>query len=71
MRELIAAAQGQGYHTLIGAIDSQNNASVRLHAALGFDWCGRIRHAGFKFGRWLDLDFYQLLLPTPEEPVDG
>ncbi|MEG1282272.1 MAG: GNAT family N-acetyltransferase, partial [Comamonas sp.] len=25
----------------------------------------------FKFGRWLDLALYQLLLPTPAQPVDG
>jgi phosphinothricin acetyltransferase len=32
---------------------------------------GTIRQAGFKFGRWLDLGFYQLVLDTPEQPVDG
>jgi phosphinothricin acetyltransferase len=26
---------------------------------------------GFKFGRWLDLAFWQLTLDTPAEPVDG
>lgn len=71
LRELIAAAKGQGYHMMIGGIDSANAASVRLHIALGFSHCATIRQAGFKFGRWLDLEFYQLLLPTPERPVDG
>jgi L-amino acid N-acyltransferase len=33
--------------------------------------CGTVRHAGFKFGRWLDLAFYQRILGTPEHPVDG
>ena len=32
---------------------------------------GTVREAGFKFGRWLDLEFWQLLLPTPEHPVAG
>jgi L-amino acid N-acyltransferase YncA len=32
---------------------------------------GTIEQAGFKFGRWLDLGFYQLLLAVPDCPVDG
>ena len=32
---------------------------------------GTIRHAGFKFGRWLDLGFWQLVLDTPRTPRDG
>jgi phosphinothricin acetyltransferase len=71
MQELIAAAQQQGYHTLIGGIDIDNRASIALHTRLGFMHAGTIRQAGFKFGRWLDLAFYQLLLPTPAHPVDG
>jgi L-amino acid N-acyltransferase YncA len=71
MRELIAAAAAQGYHTLIGGIDVNNRASIALHLKLGFTHCGTIRQAGFKFGRWLDLAFYQLLLATPTQPSDG
>lgn len=71
LQEVIEAAQGQEYHVLIGAIDSSNAASIRFHEALGFVHCGTIRQAGFKFGRWLDLAFYQLLLGTPRNPVDG
>jgi len=71
MRELIAAARAQGYHTLIGAIDSSNEVSIGLHERLGFQRGGTIRQAGFKFGRWLDLVWYQLLLDTPAHPQDG
>lgn len=71
LNEIVAAAQTQGYHTVIGGIDSTNAASIRLHEAAGFMLCGTVKHAGFKFGRWLDLVFYQKLLPTPVEPRDG
>jgi phosphinothricin acetyltransferase len=71
MKEIMAAAQGQYYHTLVGVIDSSNTVSIRLHEALGFACCGTIRQAGFKFGRWLDVLFYQLILPTPSQPADG
>ncbi|HUL81408.1 MAG TPA: GNAT family N-acetyltransferase, partial [Gammaproteobacteria bacterium] len=45
--------------------------SIALHEKLGFHHAGTVRDAGFKFGRWLDLAFYQLLLPTPVDPRDG
>lgn len=71
MRELIAAARAQGYHTLIGAIDSGNQVSIALHERLGFQRGGTLRQVGFKFGRWLDVVWYQLLLDTPAAPQDG
>lgn len=71
LEELIKTAQDQQYHALIGGIDSQNAASIRLHERFGFQHAGTLRQVGFKFGRWLDLDFYQLLLHTPTDPQDG
>jgi L-amino acid N-acyltransferase YncA len=71
LKEIIAAAQTQNYHTLVGVIDASNLVSVRLHEAYGFTCCGTIRQAGFKFGRWLNVLFYQLILPTPSQPADG
>jgi phosphinothricin acetyltransferase len=55
----------------VGAIDAGNAASIALHLKLGFTHAGTIRHAGFKFGRWLDAAFYQLILDTPADPRDG
>jgi len=71
LQEIITAAQRQDYHVLVGAIDASNAVSMRLHEALGFTPCGTIRQAGFKFNRWLDLVFYQLILATPGAPKDG
>jgi phosphinothricin acetyltransferase len=71
MRHLVACATGQNYHAMIGVVDGSNTASVSLHERLGFIRAGVIRQAGFKFGRWLDVEFFQLLLPTPGNPVDG
>lgn len=71
LEALIAAAREQDYHALIGAIDAENQASLALHERLGFTHCGTIRQVGFKFGRWLDLSFYQLILATPLQPLDG
>lgn len=68
---IIRLAEGQGFHTLIGGIDSGNAASRRLHEKHGFALAGTIAQAGFKFGRWLDLMFYQRILAGPEQPADG
>lgn len=71
LADLIEAAQARGCHCLVGVIDADNAGSIALHEKLGFTRGGGLQQAGFKFGRWLDLAFYQLLLPTPVEPVDG
>ena len=71
MQELIARARQQQYHVLVGGIDIANAVSVRMHERLGFNHAGTIRQSAFKFGRWLDLGFYQLVLETPANPVDG
>lgn len=70
MRRLIQSATEQQLHTLIGGIDAANADSVAFHQKLGFVHTGTIKEAGFKFGRWLDLAFYQLILPTPRTPSD-
>jgi L-amino acid N-acyltransferase len=71
LKEIIAAAEKQDYHVMIGGIDAANAVSIKLHESLGFTHAGTVQHAGFKFGRWLDLAFYQLILRTPAAPVDG
>lgn len=71
LQAVIDAARSQAYHVLVGGIDSQNSISIRLHERFGFHYAGTIRQAGFKFGRWLDLAFYQLVLETPAQPVEG
>jgi L-amino acid N-acyltransferase len=68
---LVDQARAQQYHNIVGGIDADNYPSQALHRKCGFLLCGRIRHAGYKFGRWLDLDFYQRLLDTPDDPKDG
>lgn len=71
MQKLIEKAIEQEYHLMIGGIDAVNSASISLHETLGFNHAGTIMQAGFKFGRWLDLAFYQLILSTPHEPIGG
>ena len=71
LADLVERATRLGYHTLIGGISADQEASIRLHERLGFSRVAHFRQTGFKFGRWLDLAFYQLILRTPAAPVDG
>jgi L-amino acid N-acyltransferase len=59
---LIQAARERGMHALIASVDAANEASLRLHRSFGFEEVARFREVGFKFGRWLDLVFLELLL---------
>ena len=71
LKRLVECATIQDYHVIVAAIDKQNAQSISLHEKLGFTHAGTIAQAGFKFGRWLDLAFYQLILKTPGQPEDG
>ena len=64
MLALIDHARTNDVHVLIGAIESENTASIRLHETLGFRVAGRYSEVGRKFGRWLDLTSMELKLPV-------
>lgn len=51
-----------GFHSAIATIALPNEASVRLHEKFGFERAGHIREAGFKFGRWFDVGYWQRML---------
>ncbi len=68
LKEIIDCAVKENYHAIVAGIDADNKISILLHEKLGFQHAGTIKQAGYKFGRWLDLSFYQLVLKTPYEP---
>lgn len=62
--ELLARCEAMGFRQVIAVIGdgAVNLASARLHAAMGFSECGRIKGSGFKFGRWCDTLLMQRAL---------
>ena len=62
LQELIAAARQLGYHALIAGADTEQAGSLALHAKFGFETIGRFRQVGFKFDRWLDVIYMELIL---------
>jgi L-amino acid N-acyltransferase len=59
---LIGKAKKDGYHTMIAGIDASNQKSCDLHKKLGFNEAGRFKEVGYKFDKWLDLVFMQIML---------
>jgi len=62
MQHVIQMGKDIGFHTIISAITTDNEVSVRMHEKMGFKLCGNMEEVGFKFGRYLDCLFYQLLI---------
>lgn len=63
LTRLIEIAAGTGFRQMIAVIgDSGQSASIGLHRAMGFTFCGTIHSVGWKNGRWLDGVIMQLAL---------
>ena len=60
--ELLHRLKAQGIHAAFGVIALPNEASVALHERLGFAKAAHLREVGFKFGRWIDVGYWQLML---------
>lgn len=61
--QLIARLRELGFRAIIGGIALPNAASVGLHESLGFRKVAHFERVGFKFGRWIDVGYWQLSLP--------
>ncbi|HUC18546.1 MAG TPA: GNAT family N-acetyltransferase [Acetobacteraceae bacterium] len=59
---LIPRAAVLGKHMMVGAIDAENEGSIRMHERLGFTRAGVLREVGWKLDRWLDVLFMQRVL---------
>jgi L-amino acid N-acyltransferase YncA len=61
--ELLPALQAGGIHAVMGGIALPNDASVALHEKFGFSKVAHFQEVGFKFGKWIDVGYWQLNLP--------
>lgn len=69
LKPLIDRAREMKLHAMIAGIDGENKISYNLHQSFGFVEVAHFKEVGFKFGRWLDLKFMELLLfPTLAHP---
>jgi L-amino acid N-acyltransferase YncA len=66
---LIKRATEMNMHAVIAGISADNEASLNLHRSLGFEEVAHFKEVGYKFGRWLDLKFLELLLENQPLPI--
>ena len=59
---LLADLRQRNFHAVIGGIAVPNAASIALHERLGFRKVAHFEQVGWKFGRWIDVGYWQLLL---------
>jgi phosphinothricin acetyltransferase len=62
LQKIIEVARQNGKHALIGGISADNLPSIRLHEKFGFVEVANLKQVGYKFDRWLDLKFFELIL---------
>ncbi len=51
-----------GIHVALGGIALPNTGSVALHEKFGFHKVAHLEEVGFKFGRWIDVGYWQRTL---------
>lgn len=62
LQQVIDHARQANKHAMIAGIDADNTISYALHQSFGFSDVALLKEVGFKFGRWLDLRFMELIL---------
>ncbi len=62
MGKMIEECRTRGYRALFCLVTDDNEASKALCSRFGFERVGCLKAAGMKFGRLLDLGYYELLL---------
>ncbi len=50
------------HHAVIAGISLPNDASIALHEKFGFAKVAHFREVGYKYGRWIDVGYWELIL---------
>lgn len=67
---LFAALRLQRLYRAFAGIALPNDASLRLHQAVGFQAVGVYQQVGYKLGAWRDVSWWELTLqPLPADPL--
>lgn len=64
LNDLLDRLRADGYRSAIGIVSDPevNAASIAVHKKAGFREFGRAEGIGFKFDRWIDVSYLQLML---------
>ena len=66
---LLGSLAGLDVHRAYAVIAQPNPASVALHEKFGFKRVAHFSEQGRKFGRYWDVDWFELPLPGAPEPI--
>ncbi len=61
-QELFKQLKALNYHAVIGGISLPNPGSIALHEKMGMENVAHFKQTGFKFGKWIDVGYWQKLL---------
>ena len=59
---ILVELRRRGFHSVIGGVSLPNDASVALLEKFGFRPVAHFKEVGYKFGQWIDVGYWQLLL---------
>lgn len=62
LNKLIEHAKANEFHTIVARISDGNDVSVHLHEKYGFKLIGTLKELGYKFGRYIDIHIFQLII---------
>ena len=60
-QELLLQLKHQGIHVVMGVLSLPNEASIKLHEKFGFEKVAHFQQVGFKFQKWVDVGYWQLI----------
>ena len=60
--ELIQRLVKLNFYALMGGIALPNDPSIALHEKLGFVKVAHFKSVGFKFNKWIDVGYWELLI---------
>ncbi len=66
--KLFPILKAQGYRSLLGGITQPNESSVRLHESFGMKRVAMFETIGWKFEKWHDVGYWQLILQDGDAP---
>lgn len=61
-QDLLNQLKEMNFHTVKGVLGLPNEPSIYLHEKFGFKKVAHFKDAGFKFGKWVDVGYWQLII---------
>jgi len=61
-KELIKQLKEMNFNAIIGGISLPNDPCIRLHEKFGFEKIAHFKKVGYKFEKWVDVAYWQLIL---------